>query len=1586
MIGRLIVHAAGLALVTALLHGCAAQGSDAQVAAGGNGGGEADLGTAPIIDVEVTPNKLDAGGSVTITWTTQRATSCTANGDWKGAVAVNNTSGLVLGPLAAGTYTYGVTCEGPGGTTSVSQPVEVGAIAAPLVALSLTPSSLQPGNSATLSWSTTNASTCVGSGGTGSDAWATNQPTASSGFNTGAINTAGSYEYNLTCTGSGGSSEASKLINVSASATPAAPTISGFTATPSQILPGQSTTFTWSSNATSCAASGGSGSDGWVGSEPASSTGTVVGPISAIGRYAYTLTCSGPGGNSASTIQVAVSASTTPLPVSVSIGVLPLQIVAGNAASLTWSTSNASACTASGSWAGAKQLIGVSVPTAVLTTPGVYTYTLTCVGSLGTSGSATTSLTVTAAPATVGSFAATPAAILIGGSTSLSWNANGATSCIASGGTGSDGWTGAVPTSSAGTSVGPIATAGTYTYSLACTGPGGASVPQSVNVSVSAVSPPAATVTSLVASPSSLQVGGSASLSWISANATSCVASGGLGGSDGWTGSVGTASAGNLIGPFPTAGTYTYTLTCTGPGGTGTATSVAVNVTAAATPAGTVKNFLATPSTVLVGQAASLSWGSDASTSCAASDGTGAWSGTMPASSIGTSTGAINAVGSYTFTLTCMGPGGAGSPSSVTVNVINPSSGAASIDAFTAASNNVSTGQGTTLLWATSNASSCTASGGSGFDSWGGTVATASAGTAIGPFTAAGIYTYTLNCTGAGGASGPSSVTVNVSTPPAQATVTSFIATPATLQAGGSALLSWTTSGATSCAASGGPGTGSWTGAEPTLSVGTSTGAITTPGSYTYILTCTGAAGVGPSSSAIVNVTSAPPPAAAVSSFTATPNSIVVGQSTSLAWSTTNATSCTATGGTQSDGWNGSVGTASTGTSTGAINTAGVYTYFLTCTGPGGTSPTQSVVLDVTAAPPAPSIIAFAVTPATVQTGQSTIATWTSLNATSCTASGGASGDGWGGAVAANSVVTTVGPESTAGNFTYSLTCTGPGGTSPASSASLTVTTTPVAPTIGSFTASPVAIQTGGSTKLSWNTTNAISCAASGGTSGDGWTGNVGTSSTGTTVGPINAAGIYIYTLTCTGAGGATSTASAIVTVTTATPPASIVSFLATPTTTTTGGSVILTWVTSGASACTASGGTGSDGWSGSQSTTTLGQTVGPLNTAGVYVYTLNCTGPGGASSPYSASVTVTSATPAATVGSFGAAPTSVSVGQSTALAWTSSNATSCTATGGTGADGWSGAEAPSSTSTTVGPYTTTGSVTYTLTCTGAGGTSAPVSTTVTVVPATPQQPTVSLKANGHSTLSVQTGTTVPMTWTSSNATACTASGGTGSDGWSGSEPVSTGSGSVSIGPISTPGTYAYTLTCSGPGGSGSSTVMITVMSANSVDCGIPGVATASMVSPAATATNTIQGLCVGCTVQNQANVINGATTSPATLGEPLSLLGGDIVLKVSQNAATFPAGRTVGFILTSGSSLLSLSALQSVTLTTYLNGVMEQSATVGNNLLTLQALGLLAVNSDAGFAGFTTTKPFNSVAVTVQQLAGVNTTVNVYRACVSLQ
>jgi hypothetical protein len=91
------------------------------------------------------------------------------------------------------------------------------------------------------------------------------------------------------------------------------------------------------------------------------------------------------------------------------------------------------------------------------------------------------------------------------------------------------------------------------------------------------------------------------------------------------------------------------------------------------------------------------------------------------------------------------------------------------------------------------------------------------------------------------------------------------------------------------------------------------------------------------------------------------------------------------------------------------------------------------------------------------------------------------------------------------------------------------------------------------------------------------------------------------------------------------------------------------------------------------------------------------------------------STTPAAPTVSISANPTSIVSGESSTLTWSSTNATSCTASGG-----WSGSEATSA-MTSVAPTVTT---TYTLTCTGSGG-SANASATITVTTATPPPPSV---------------------------------------------------------------------------------------------------------------------------------------------------------------------------------------------------------------------------------------------------------------------
>lgn len=164
-------------------------------------------------------------------------------------------------------------------------------------------------------------------------------------------------------------------------------------------------------------------------------------------------------------------------------------------------------------------------------------------------------------------------------------------------------------------------------------------------------------------------------------------------------------------------------------------------------------------------------------------------------------------------------------------------------------------------------------------------------------------------------------------------------------------------------------------------------------------------------------------------------------------------------------------------------------------------------------------------------------------------------------------------------------------------------------------------------------------------------------------------------------------------------PPTATIS--ANPTTISTGSSSTLTWSSTNATDCTASG-----GWSGSKATSGT-QSVSPTVTT---TYTLTCSGAGGTSAPSSATVTVNNSNPPPTV-TFSASPVTINLGSNSILAWSSTNATSCTASNNINDTSWSGSKATSGTQS-VSPTT---NVIYSLICTGPGGNSPQANVTVTV-------------------------------------------------------------------------------------------------------------------------------------------------------------------------------------------------------------------------------------------------------------------------------
>ncbi|MFY0530332.1 hypothetical protein ACN28I_46580 [Archangium gephyra] len=357
-----------------------------------------------------------------------------------------------------------------------------------------------------------------------------------------------------------------------------------------------------------------------------------------------------------------------------------------------------------------------------------------------------------------------------------------------------------------------------------------------------------------------------------------------------------TATSGDITrdGVYTAPGTAgTYTVRATSVADTRRYAESPVTVTVPPVPLPTITHFAAVPETINAGQSATLHWEVAGAASLSIEPDVGPVSGgagvtVSPATTTTYTLKATSEAGTVTATTT------------VTVNLPPV------IALFTAAPATINAGQSTTLSWTVAGATSLSITPGVGTVT--GTSVTVS------PVTTT---TYTLTATNAAGST-TATTTVTVNPPP---TISSFTAAPATINAGQSTTLSWTVAGATSLSIT--PGASTVTGTSVTVSPAATT---------TYTLTATNAAG---NTTATATVTVNQPPT--ISSFTAAPATINAGQSTTLSWATTGATSLSITPG---------VGTVS-GTSA-TVSPATTTTYTLTATNAAGnTTATTTVTVTV---------------------------------------------------------------------------------------------------------------------------------------------------------------------------------------------------------------------------------------------------------------------------------------------------------------------------------------------------------------------------------------------------------------------------------------------------------------------------------------------------------------------------------------------------------------------------------------------------------------------------------------------------------------
>jgi probable HAF family extracellular repeat protein len=147
-------------------------------------------------------------------------------------------------------------------------------------------------------------------------------------------------------------------------------------------------------------------------------------------------------------------------------------------------------------------------------------------------------------------------------------------------------------------------------------------------------------------------------------------------------------------------------------------------------------------------------------------------------------------------------------------------------------------------------------------------------------------------------------------------------------------------------------------------------------------------------------------------SISTSASTVTAGVAVTLTWSSTAGAVCTASGGSTADGWTGIV--PASGSKPVTETTAGSYTYGLSCVD-GAETVSADKVVTVTV----PSV-SLSASPTNLVQGQATTLTWTSLNASSCSASSNGT-DSWNGAKPTSGTASIT--ESATGMITYKITC-----------------------------------------------------------------------------------------------------------------------------------------------------------------------------------------------------------------------------------------------------------------------------------------------------------------------------------------------------------------------------------------------------------------------------------------------------------------------------------------------------------------------------------------------------------------------------------
>lgn len=139
-------------------------------------------------------------------------------------------------------------------------------------------------------------------------------------------------------------------------------------------------------------------------------------------------------------------------------------------------------------------------------------------------------------------------------------------------------------------------------------------------------------------------------------------------------------------------------------------------------------------------------------------------------------------------------------------------------------------------------------------------------------------------------------------------------------------------------------------------------------------------------------------------------------------------------------------------------------------------------------------------------------------------------------------------------------------------------------------------------------------------------------------------------------------------------------------------------------------------------------------------------------------------------------------------------------------------------------------------------------------------------------------------------------------------------------------------------------------------------------------------GVCALCSVTNPGNVVDGDLSNFATATLAVQVLSNYNIIIVKDSLQYYPAGNEVGFVIAPNAGLLNTAILSNLSIQTYRNGTLVQTATVGGS----PAINLAVLQSSATgkqIISFTTSGDFDEVRLVGNGSVGLLTTLRIYEA-----